>query len=137
MVGTASGFGLYWACLDAMSMQYGTCALDGSAYSGLSFTISAQSALPNSQVFLYILTASMAQVPLDPRFGCGTCQGTCPVTRLTIPVSTTPMTVIAKWSDFGISDATAIDQISWSLPLPTNGSYPLDLTIDDIAFVAK
>jgi hypothetical protein len=145
-VGTYSGLGLYW----------NNCALfDASAFKGISMTISGSIPAPStlnlsvSTAEDTITTAWFQQYgtpPISPTFG--TCtpksnsqyDGTCGAPSANIPVTATPATVTILWADLigGKPQASVTPSkitgisfyFSWS-----SGSYPVDVTIDDLSFV--
>jgi hypothetical protein len=143
-VGTYSGFGLYWnACAE----------LDASAFKGISLTLSGS--VPANTLYISVSTAAdtistawyekYGTPPITPTFG--TCNppssnqydGSCSAPSKVISVPATPTPVTILWTDLtggkpqpsvAPSQLTGISfYFSWSA-----GSFPVDLTIDNISF---
>jgi alpha-L-fucosidase len=148
-VGTYSGLGLYFD---------GCNRLDASKYKGLSFTISGSIGSTNQLTFgVGTLNDSLAAGWINTHGGnssdpgrCIPTSGTgqysqegCRTPSKTIAVTPTPTVVNVLWGDFtggspeaSVASPSEITSISWTLPWTGTGApYPLDLVIDDIAFI--
>jgi len=157
-VGDYSGFGLY---LDGCSH------IDASAFKGISFKVSGtveqgggitlEISTLNDTITATWLNSHGGNVPAtDP----GRClppttdvnqwaQSTCAEPQQVIPVTTTPTVQTILWSDFsgGKPEATVkasdITSIHWFFPNPdgigsgTPTPYKVDITIDDLSFIAQ
>jgi hypothetical protein len=76
-------------------------------------------------------------------------QSVCTEPTISIPVTSTPTTVSVLWSQFTDGktapspDPSEITGIRWTLPVPVGvgaagvTTYPLDITVDDIAFIPQ
>jgi hypothetical protein len=147
-VGTYSGLGLWWGCINTTSpvaYAYG-CTIDASAYTGMALTIHGS---PVSQGLISLRVTSPATTPTrtDPTTGaatnCGTCGPTCQSAAAAVAVTDTPTTVRFTWEQLGVAAPEAIAEISMPLATPpdfdwtTSSSsrpYDLDIIIDDIEF---
>jgi hypothetical protein len=154
---TYSGFGL----------SFDNCSkVDASAYKGISFTISGSVPMSNLITMdVGILDDTIAASWLDSKDagtvtdGPGACfpvsgtnqysQTTCADPIKTIPVTTTATTVSVLWTDFtgGKPKANVLPNeiltIAWFFPPPTGAgtatavAYPVDITIDNLSFIAQ
>lgn len=153
-VGTYSGGGLWWGCNTSTAAAAGACAIDASAYTGISFTISG-SIGPVSNgtgtvgLAMTVSTPSTLAPKLDsagnPK-NCGTCTSATCGSSVAVPVTATATTVTLTWAQLGVTTPNAITGISFSFtdPFSINGGYtttpytatpyPVDITIDDIQF---
>jgi hypothetical protein len=154
-LGDYSGFGLF----------FDNCTrLNASAYRGISFTISGS--VPQGNMItmgIGTLNNVIAASWLNTHGGDGTLkpgrciptsgttqysQTTCADSTKTVPVTATPTTVTILWNDFiggkpeaGVTPSDIIS-VYWFFPPPagagtaTPTTYPVDLVIDDLSFVA-
>ena len=74
-------------------------------------------------------------IPLTARY-----DGTCREARRVLDVSDSPRPTVIQWRDLGEGcpdpsvDPTEITTIAWYLPQPLQGSYAVDIHIDDLRF---
>ena len=148
-VANYSGFGLYF------SVSYGkACALfDASAFKGISMTISGS--VPAGDLIMNvgtvedtISTAWSVANESPPTASLGTCSppgsnkydGTCASPSVNIPVTATPTPVKILWADLtgGKPNASVTSSQLTGIAFYFNwstGSYPVDVTIDDLSFI--
>ncbi len=152
-VGTYSGAGLWWNCntgTTATPAYTGSCTIDGSGYTGISFTVwgdagPAVGDAGSGGITVSVSDPGTTQPTTDSAGGpsnCGTCTSNCG-TSVQVPVSSTPRTVSLTWADLGVTNPAAITGISLALSLPPNmdwstgissSPYPLDLSLDGLRF---
>ena len=156
-VGTYSGMGLWWECNTATAAAptyAATCAIDASAYTGISFTVSG-SIGPVSHgtgtvgLTMGVSTASTTAPKTDsagnPK-NCGTCTATTCGSSVAVPVTATATAVTLTWAQLGVTTPNAITGISFAFtdPFSLNGGYetspytatpyPVDISVDDLQF---
>ena len=156
-VGTYSGLGLWWSCntsTAAAPAYAGACAIDASAYTGISFTVSG-SIGPVSKgtgtvgLMMGVSTPSTTAPTTDsagnPK-NCGTCTAATCGSSVAVPVTATATTVTFTWAQLGVTTPNAITGISFSFTDPfslNNGyatspfiatPYPVNISIDDLQF---
>ena len=130
-VGDYSGMGLWWGCntgTAAAPAYAATCAIDASAYTGISFTVSGSIG------------------PAGNPKNCGTRTATTCGSSVAVPVTATATAVTLTWAQLGVTAPNAITGISFSFTDPfrlndgyatspfTATPYPVDVTIDDLQF---
>lgn len=154
-VGDYSGFGLSFD---------GCTRVDGSAYGGISFTISGVVGMGKTVTLdIGTLEDTIAASWLDAHGSTaaagapGLCipssgtnaytQSSCADPTATIPVTSTPTTVISRWTDFmggkpeSSVNPNGILSIVWILSAPTGAgtssviTYPVDITLDNLKFI--
>lgn len=160
-VGTYSGLGLWWQCNTGTTTTpayVGSCVIDASAYTGISFTVSGSvgpvsSGTGTVGLTMQVSTPSTMKPALDsannPK-NCGTCTGSSCGTNVTVPVTTTATTVTMTWTQLGVTTPAAIAAISFAFTDPcslnsvgyttspcTATTYPVDITIDNLQFTTN
>jgi len=161
-VGTYSGFGLWWSCdtgtgTTAAPAYAGSCVIDASAYTGISFTISgnagpASGTATTGSVGLAVQSASTLKPKTDSAgnaANCGTCSATTCGSTVTVPVTATSSIVKFTWAQLGITDPNAIAAIGFQLTDPcglNNGyattpctptSFAVNIAIDNLQFTTN
>ncbi|HMI84084.1 MAG TPA: hypothetical protein VK550_08310 [Polyangiaceae bacterium] len=135
-LGTYSGFGLWWNCTTAGNI-YPVCVIDLSTFSGIQFSIQGDP-VPTGMLVFQMRTANDTPASTDSTTSsCGTCVGTCAFASKTIPVTSARTTVSVSWTELtgGVPnefDPHQITGIEWQFTYPGMGTFPIDLTIDDI-----
>jgi hypothetical protein len=154
-LGDYSGFGIVFV---------GCAALNASAYKGISFTV--QGSVPMGGTITFSVNSAAddishvwlnAVVKPTPAalVNAGRCipaamqyDGTCTAPSRSIPVTAERTTINVLWADLaGVRPSAAIDpteitNLSWNFPPPagagttTPTTYDVDLTIDDLQFIA-
>lgn len=157
-VGDYSGFGFFFDSCNH---------IDATGFKGISFTISGTVMGSSLTFEVDTLTDTIKPAWLSAHGGTpgatdpGACdpggtasttqysQSVCTEPTKAIPVSSSPTTVMVLWSDFttGKPDASPkpadIVGIRWVLPTPAGAgtasptTYPLDITVDNIAFIPQ
>jgi hypothetical protein len=142
-VGTYAGMGIWWIC-NAAGSSYGSCLLDASAYTGISFKISGDAG-PKGTMRLNVGTPSTTKLVLDsagnPK-NCGNCATDSCATTVAIPVTSTATTVSLTWAELGVTEPDAIGTLLFMLSDPCNYStgtcvptpYSANVSIDDLQF---
>lgn len=156
-LGTYSGFGV---------VLVGCTSLDASAYKGISFTVQGSVPMGNTITFnvntaandishLWLNTAAMPLPSPPAGVNAGRCipaaaqyDGSCAAPNRSIPVTAERTTVSVLWADLvggrpaATVDPKEITNLSWNFPppvgagTPTPTTYDVDLTIDDLQFIA-
>jgi hypothetical protein len=146
-----SGFGLYFVTTDVCTK------IDASAFAGIEFELASSSSMPASLTVSIATAANEVSAtwlneyttPENPTSSFGRCipsgfppdqyDGTCVAPSATLLLTAGPSTTVSlRFADFtGGLPAAAIDPseitgITWTLP---DGTYDLDLVIDDFRFV--
>jgi hypothetical protein len=155
-LGTYSGFGIVFV---------GCSLVDASAYRGISFTVQGSIPMGNltfsvgtaaDEISHVWLNTSAAPLPMPPAaINSGRCipaalqyDGTCAAPSRSVPVTAERTTISVLWADLAAGrpaatvDPKEITNINWSFPPPAGAgtmnptTYDVDLTIDDLQFIA-
>jgi len=156
-IGTYSGFGIVFV---------GCSVVDASAYRGISFTVQGSVPMgpltfsvgtaANDVTHLWLNTVAMPPpMPFPAPVNAGRCipaasqyDGSCAAPSRSVPVSAERTTVNVLWADLiagrpaATVDPKEITNMAWAFPPPpgagttTPTTYPVDLTIDDLQFIA-
>lgn len=156
-VGTYSGLGLWWNCNTGTTTTpayAGSCVIDASAYTGISFTVSGTIGPVSTGTGTVGLTMQVStpstMAPKTDSAGnpknCGTCTAATCGTNVTVPVTATATTITMTWAQLGVTTPNEIATISFAFTDPcslNNGyqtspctatTYPVNITIDDLQF---
>ncbi len=150
-VGTYSGMGLWWNCINggttASPTYVGSCAIDASAYTGISLTVSGNAGTSGA-ISMQVGTPSTTKPTTDSAGNpnnCGTCSVATCGTNVSVPVTATATPVSFTWAQLGVTTPNAITGISFSFADPYNYSttpavatpFAVNITIDDLKFTTN
>jgi hypothetical protein len=150
-VGTYSGMGLWWNCMNggttASPTYAGACTIDASVYAGISLTVSGNAGTSGA-ISIQVGTPSTAKPTTDSAGNpnnCGTCSVATCGTNVSVPVTATATPVSFTWAQLGVTTPDAITGISFSFADPYNYSttpavatpFAVSITIDDLRFTTN